>query len=364
MIRNGRFLALGLSLVVNGCALVGSGHGHLPPDKAVTTDERQGAIRRARVWSPTNIRSLNLKAGPAPRADLSPDKWLTCEYQQAHGGHSRKFDCQTKAGEKLRVKYGEDNREVYGLVLTSRLFWALGFPVDNMYPVRVHCVGCSPDPWEKPEKTSATTDFDPATIVVRRPGRLMETKPDSGWDWDELDLIDPGAVKDARATRDALKLLAAFVQHTDSKPANQVILCPRGAERGAGGCRTPLLVVSDLGLTFGRSNMMNKAVKGGVHFERWSATPVWKDGGRCEAELPGSFTGTLKNPRISEAGRAFLARLLVQLSDVQIHDLFATARVDLVPRDGSDDGPPASVDEWAQAFKRKRAEIVNARCPQ
>lgn len=363
--KRGHFVVLGLSLAVHGCALFGAGGGHLPPGKALTAEERLDAIRRARVWSPTRIRSLDLKAGPPGKGGFLPNQWVTCEYdEKAHGGHSRKFDCKTKAGEKLRVKYGQDNPEVYGVVLASRLFWALGFRADRMYPVRVHCFGCAADPWESPAKTTSTSDFDPATIQVRNPGRLMETKPDSGWEWDELELIGPRAGKDARATRDALKLLAAFLQHTDSKAANQVILCPRGAETGTTGCRAPVLVVSDMGLTFGRANLMNKAADGGVRFDRWSDTPVWKDRDHCEAELAGSFTGTLKNPKISEAGRAFLAGLLVQLSDVQIHDLFATARVDRVPRDGTKDGPPASVDEWASAFKRKRAEIVDARCPQ
>ena len=38
------------------------------------------------------------------------------------------------------------------------------------------------------------------------------------------------------------------------------------------------------------------------------------------------LTGTLDNPPISEEGRAFLAGLLVQLSDAQIRALFEVAR--------------------------------------
>jgi hypothetical protein len=54
---------------------------------------------------------------------------------------------------------------------------------------------------------------------------------------------------------------------------------------------------------------------------------VWKDPVRCVAELTGSFTGSFSSPTISEAGRAFLASLLVQLSDAQLRDLFVNARV-------------------------------------
>ncbi len=62
------------------------------------------------------------------------------------------------------------------------------------------------------------------------------------------------------------------------------------------------------------------------------ARPIWKDGAACVGNLSGSFTGTLKNPVIREEGRRFLADLLVQLSDQQLQDMFAAARVDLRPR--------------------------------
>ena len=40
-----------------------------------------------------------------------------------------------------------------------------------------------------------------------------------------------------------------------------------------------------------------------------------------------SWTGTLGDPRITEGGRKFLADLLVQLTDRQLHDVFEVARV-------------------------------------
>jgi hypothetical protein len=95
----------------------------------------------------------------------------------------------------------------------------------------------------------------------------------------------------------------------------------------------------------------------------WSKTPVWKDADRCVGNLPKSATGTLEYPTIGEPGRAFLARLLMQLSDAQLHDLFEAARVTLRPRDPQSgrSGFPA-VDEWVNAFKQKRTEITSRRC--
>jgi hypothetical protein len=350
---------LGLSVVLAGCA-----HVSLPPGEALTKAERVQAIRRAEVWSPTDIPSLDLKAGPEPRAGLPSDAWTDCEYKEKKlSGHSPKFACETEAGHEVKVKYGPQNGEVFGEVLSTRLLWALGFPTDRMYPVRVRCHGCPEEP-KGPAKAGAVVEFDPADIERKLPGRPMETWQDSGWTWSELDLLAPEAGPDARAERDALKLLAAFLQHTDSKASNQRLVCPKGEEEGKTGCRRPVLMIGDLGLTFARASFFNPDDKCGVNLARWSSTPVWKDPAQCVAELGGSFTGTLKDPHIGEAGRAFLASLLVQLSDAQLRDLFEAARVDRRPRDPMQGGPSASVDEWVAAFSRKRAEIVDHHCPE
>jgi hypothetical protein len=104
-----------------------------------------------------------------------------------------------------------------------------------------------------------------------------------------------------------------------------------------------------------------------VSLDTWAQVAVWKDPARCVAELKGSFTGSLSDPKISEAGRAFLAGLLIQLTDAQLRDLFETARVKRRSSDPSSDPdketPPARVSEWVTAFKAKRAQIVDQRCP-
>jgi hypothetical protein len=121
-------------------------------------------------------------------------------------------------------------------------------------------------------------------------------------------------------------------------------------------------MVSDLGLTFGHAGMLNKNADS-VSLATWAQVPVWKDRARCVARLKGSFTGSFSNPTIHEAGRAFLAGLLVQLTDAQLRDLFESARVKRRPRDPGEDSPPARVDEWVKAFKLKRAQIGDQRCP-
>jgi hypothetical protein len=361
--RRRRALLVGLGLAIGGCA-----HGKsLSVGEALTPLERRQAIERAGVWSHTDVASMNFKAGPDATGAFSPDQWVTCEYEEKElGGHSPKFLCETSPGHEVKVKYGPRNAEVFGEVLSTRLFWALGFPSDRMYPVRVRCHGCPVNPGESPEMGGESVVFNPAAIERKLPGRAMETKEGSGWDWSELEDVGPDAPRSERAHRDALKLLAAFVQHTDNKAANQRLLCPEGQEVGRTGCRRPVMMISDLGLTFGNAGLLNRN-EDSVSLSTWAFVPVWKDPARCVARLKGSITGNFKNPTIHEAGRAFLAGLLVQLTDAQLRDLFETARVKRRSSDPSGDpdhdGPPGTVTEWVKAFKLKRAQIVDQRCP-
>jgi hypothetical protein len=262
----------------------------------------------------------------------------------------------------LKVKYGPNNAEVFGEVAATRLMWALGFGADRMYSVKVVCRGC-PSSFGGIARENKEHLFDPATVERKIPGRELE--PDSSWSWTELDSVDEARGGAPVAHRDALKLLAVFLQHTDTKPDQQRIVClgeVAGESATAANCARPFMMVSDVGLTFGRANLFNTNGKG-MNYVAWAATPVWKEGEKCVGNLPKSLTGTLNNPVISEAGRAFLADLLMQLSDDQISAIFEVARVNLRLRDpGKAKSGLATVDEWVDVFKRKRTEIVERRC--
>ena len=264
------------------------------------------------------------------------------------------------SGDEIKVKYGEFNGEVHGEVAATRILWALGFGADAMYPVRILCRGC-PDTigvgWQPGERL-----VDPAIVERKMPGRELTRGDHPGWSWLELDLIEEEAGGATRAQRDALKLLAVLIQHTDSKPEQQRLVCLGEDERSAStSCEHPFMMINDLGLTFGRANLANSNLVGSVNFQEWAQTPVWKEDGACVGNLPKSLTGTLKDPIISEHGRDFLAGRLLQLSDSQIRALFEVARVDrrAVPQDSRTSSP---VDEWVRVFKAKRKEIVDRRC--
>ena len=119
------------------------------------------------------------------------------------------------------------------------------------------------------------------------------------------------------------------------------------------------MMVQDLGLTFGRANLFNRNAVGSVNFEQWSEVPIWTEATGCVGNLAPSQSGSLDNPRIGEAGRKFLADLLVQLSDPQLHDLFEAARF---PQRKAPGVRAATSDQWVEAFKKKRDQIVNRSC--
>jgi hypothetical protein len=327
------------------------------PGKALSREDRLALIRKAQVWMPTDVPAMDLRAGPAGTGAFAPDEMVACDYVEVkRSGSSRKFHCAID-GDIVKVRYGRENWEVEGSVVASRLLWALGFGADRVYPVRVTCRGCSPDPWTKPGKTAGEQIFDPAAIERKPAGRQLSPDKDSGWAWPELGLIDEAAGGAPRAQRDALTLLAVLMQHTDSKPEQQRLLCLSEGRKREGQCDKPFMMVHDVGLTFGHGNFLNRTDTGSVNFEEWARTPVWRDANACVAHLSKSKTGTLGDPKISEGGRAFLANLLAQLTDQQLHDLFEVARVDRRAHPAG-----ASVDDWVTAFKHKRDEIAETHC--
>lgn len=367
MSRMLRRLSLSIAIVLVGIvAAYAQGSARqpgAPSTPRVSKQARLEAIRRAQVWKLTDIASMDLKAGPQGHGVFQPNETVTCDYvDRKMTGKSPKFTCAITKDDEVKVKYGAGNGEVYGEVAATRLLWALGFGADRMYPVRVVCRGCSPDPHQDHRGGRGEVVFDPAAIERKMHGHAIETREDEGWGWSELDLVDEAAGGAPRAHRDALKLLAVVMQHTDNKPIQQRLMCVTDpAPKEGEACAQPFMMINDLGLTFGTANTFNRGSVGSVNFDKWAHTAVWKDTTGCVGNLPKSMTGTLDNPVIREDGRKFLADLLVQLSDAQLHDLFDVSRF---PNRSQSAGAKhgLTVEEWVDAFKRKRDEVVSRSC--
>ena len=197
-------------------------------------------------------------------------------------------------------------------------------------------------------------DFEWVAVEQKLAAAAIETDSQKGWAFFELDAVDPSKGGAPRAHVDALRLLAVFLAHWDNKAENQRLVClsetwPPGAR-----CPEPFLLLQDVGSTFGPDR---------VDLEAWKAARIWEDRHACKvsmSDLPYGG-GTFGPTRVSERGRRFLARLLEQLTDAQLTDLFAGARFD-EPRNPWYRTSP--VPEWVIAFKaRVRAISEGPPCP-
>jgi len=355
-------LLMGISLscaLAAGCTSAVS--NVVTQQELMSATERAALIRRAQVWLPTDVAAADLLNGP-PDAPFKRGETVGCDYVDAkYGGHSPKFGCTVDGRHVLKVRYGRDNGEVYAGVAATRLLWALGFGADALYPVHVVCRHCPTGLAVEGATVDDGIGFDVAAVEQKFPGEDVVARGSNfGWSWPELGTVDPAAGGASAAQRDALKLMAVLLQHSDNKAEQQRLICrsPARSSRELAACADPFLAIHDLGQTFGRANRFNRSGVSSVNLALWSATPIWKDRARCVGNLAASETGTLADPVISEAGRRFLADLLAQLSDRQLQDLFSAARFADKPHGG---GP---VDAWITAFKHKRDEIASASCPE
>lgn len=323
---------------------------------------RAELITRAKVMvpSPPDLRTVDLSQ--TPNHPINATAPVECRYvpKQAKAT-TAKFDCELADGTVLKVKYGW-TPEKSGEVAATRLVSALGFGADRVTLVeRLRCIGCPPFPFEMQvlaESFYATRLLDLMTIDTRvrtftwvaveqkMPGRGIEVDPHEGWDWNELERIDPAKGGATRAEADALRLTAMLLSHWDNKFSNQRLICEE--REGAGDdplapCDSPFLLMQDLGATFGPTK---------VELEPWRQTRIWDD-------VPGCVIGMEEMPygggyftlmHISEEGRALLASRLTQLSDAQITALFTGARFKDVPG-------------WVSIFKQKVRDIAGRTCP-
>ena len=368
--RPGTTLGIGLILLLSSaCARPHAKQpsGRLRLDHA-SPAVRAEYIRHAAIWQPTHIAEMDLYRGPQGKGSFEPDEQIACDYvppDKALTGNTPKFLCDL-GGDVAKIKY--NNREVYAEVAASRLLWAIGFGSERDYPVRVTCRHCPIEPWFwSSERRVNVTNFQVASLQRKLEGKEIALANLQGWAWPELDLVDESAGGAPRAQRDAFKLLAVFLQHSDSKANNQGFICLAGGvvkdEAGNEDCKKPFMYIHDVGLTFGKATMRNNTR---VDLEAWRSQPIWKDPRQCVANQKKSMSGTLVDPQIGEAGRKFLADLLGQLSDRQILDMFRAARLERLEQTiHTPQGERrAALEDWVEVFKKKRDEIANQRCPQ
>jgi len=328
----------------------------------VSPQVRAAYISQAILWERPNINALSaeqiLEGEPAT---LQPDQLISCTYldkkRKELGGTTPKFECRAQDGEVYRVKYGFKSHTT---VAASRLFWALGFGAPISTPVKVVCAGCPPDPWKTHRPFTGENTFNEAVVQEMKEGKeiTLPGKAELGWSWkNDLPLVSEKQGGSTRAQVDALKLIAVLVQHGDSKPAQQKLICrPRDYDEIKNECRQPYMYIYDIGESFGSDGLKVHP----LNFDRWKNKTIFMDSTTCIGNLRqnvGNGRTGLTQPRISEEGRLFLAEVLRQfIADrSRVVAMFAAAHMEMAE-------PRHTADEWADVFISKANEIIN-HCP-
>ena len=342
--------------------------------KFYTPKDRLAAIQAAKIYVPRAVGTADVFIGPPQEPNqfqLHPEDKMTCDFFKPGsemGGKTPKFQCKiTKVEstngqvqtltpdmdeEPLKVKYGGDDNEVYAEVVATRLMWALGFYADSWFPVHVICNGCPENP-EENKGPAAVRTFDAATVVRKYPGHKMyeEGKPDEGWSWKEFEESSGRPI----AEKDALRLLAAFMQHSDNKAPQQRLECDgvkvdQSTNPFTTTCKKSRMLIQDVGATFGGGGAFTTNDGAKMNLQNWSGKKLWKHTNapgteeakcvECQAILDKSWSATegLSDPMISEEGRRMLAGLMCQLTDEQILNLFKAAKVATMPKYHNSDG--------------------------
>jgi hypothetical protein len=379
-------------------------------------------LANAVIWRPGPVPTPDeIRQGPAGRSPVASIAAnaageIPCTYVRGGAGlngRTAKFTCRTESGRTIRVKYYDGNvtagnREVFAEVAATRLFWALGFDADAMYPVTVLCADCPANPMAG-SGPRATRRFA-GVVEAFYDGVMMGTDPsfEGGWRFgvlrDAIATLPAGPHRDTQLMHvDALRLLAAFVQHGDRKPSQQRLVCrspldltagdlvvadggqgPQAAvlaeHDGASACSESAVTVQDLGATFGGAGQFTLNVGSKMHLAAWASRSVFTmpgparwgktPAGACLANLTASNTagaGADQNPIVSEAGRQFLYDRLAALTPEHVRAIFEASKVLELDEPHEWQDPHThqrytGIDAWVAVFRHKVEQIAQKHC--
>ena len=221
----------------------------------------------------------------------------------------------------------------------------------------------------------------PLSIVQIKLNKYMEgdaieyyktnaTTPSGGWGWPEM-YANPTSDATQTIARDALSVVAALISHCDNFDENQGLMCLDDDDSTLAvdssirllstkdSCKgKKIIYIHDVGGTLGNGwNLLDvDAWPNYMDLKQWQNLSVWGDLNKCDVYvngLPGCSWN--RNLHVSEDGRSMASRLLKQLTDQQIEDLFVASRANFMRGD--------SVQDWISGFKAKlNRDIFSVSC--
>ncbi|RYZ66514.1 MAG: hypothetical protein EOP05_19015, partial [Proteobacteria bacterium] len=313
--------AIGLCLVTSFSTYAGAA--------VVSNEDREQAIRNGRVWvQPTWMKEnatgkdflfdseFQMSQGPAleKRDEVFAQPEVDClmtedSAKKSSGGQTLKFYCELQNLKKVtkpkhdlvKIKYNFSDGEISGELLGTRLFWALGFYADRVYLLdHVNCFGCTGDPFRDkrldPTTLKSPRVFKQTSVERKLEGKEIEFISESGeksqgFNFEELMNFvpeDSAAKLKEQTHREALRLLAVFIRHSDNKADNQAVTC-LGSKKSKQACDGEVaLMIHDLGLTFGggfREGENGEWIASKSNYIDWNKEKVWDDAKSCRAYL-------------------------------------------------------------------------------
>jgi hypothetical protein len=309
-------------------------------------------------------------------------------------------DGKPRKGDELRVKYflGPEPpmrfREMFTETVVSRLFWALGIPVDRVYmPASVRCVGCSADPFGQKAGTqspvpqvfalaSVERTYDGKTIAISRGKGILGLggKYDHGFGFDEIGKTLDDVPPSRRVEAEVMAIALNFVAYNNTHSYQNDLVCRKGgSDKSTGECTEVVAFVADVGGALGGAKAwwvkgmpkpeMQQHPRG--DFGTFSHGSVFTDDTMCTLRYP---IGAVRN--VSEAARRMMDdRIRGRLGREQLRIIFEAASIQrmeplvnagLAARSNLKPGPELDRGVqvlWADEMLKRFAEILTGHCP-
>jgi hypothetical protein len=250
-------------------------------------------VGNALMWEPGDIKSRDLYFGPGTAAGV-PDLSRITFINSEKNGYSQKYKIKDGSGRTWIAKVGLEAQSETAAV---RLLWAIGYKTEINYLV--------------PKLTIPGVGDLKNVRLEARPDHL--TRMDE-WEWNNNPFLGTKQLQ-------GLKIMMSFINNWDMKNANNQVI--------RDGSRLEY-VISDLGVSFGKTGSNGSKLFWRIGRSRNAPNDYYKSGfikgvkdGHILFAFNGKNMGLLKDIT-TEDGR-WLADLLLQLSDEQIHDAFRAA---------------------------------------
>jgi hypothetical protein len=212
---------------------------------------------------------------------------------------------------------------MYTEVAATRLFWALGYPVQPAYSTAaVVCHGCPEDDAFRQKGGRQTMVYIDAMVDRPYPSAVELAN------WSVRDIASRVYWEEWPAQKrlhfDGLVALAGLIHHRSNARQQNSLVCLTRSGSDCSPDSDTLMFFADLGSTFGAPHAK------GQH-SSWIEHPVWADASSCRVYLPWKdMPPASAHLQITEPGRRFILDRIGALTDDHLRAVFRAAHFEWV----------------------------------